>query len=76
MRPLEEVVALVTRAASGIGRAIAQRYAGSGARVVVSDMDEDGGQETVRLVEARVRFRPGPFRLPCAPSPLLFSFAP
>ena len=51
MKPFEEVVALVTGAASGIGRAIAQRYADAGVRVVVSDVDEEGGQKTVRLIE-------------------------
>ena len=52
MKPLNEAVALVTGAASGIGRAIAQRYAAAGARVVVSDVDEAGSQETVRLIES------------------------
>jgi NAD(P)-dependent dehydrogenase (short-subunit alcohol dehydrogenase family) len=51
MKPFEEAVALVTGAASGIGRAIAQRYADAGARVVVSDVDEEGGGETVRLIQ-------------------------
>ena len=51
MKPLEEAVALITGAASGIGRAIAHRYAHGGARVVVSDVDEDGGGETVRLIQ-------------------------
>ena len=44
-------VALVTGAASGIGRATAQLFAREGARVVVADTDETGGQETVRLIE-------------------------
>ncbi|KQT10846.1 glucose 1-dehydrogenase [Ramlibacter sp. Leaf400] len=47
---LNDKVAIVTGAASGIGRAIALSYAGAGARVVVSDTDTAGGEETVALV--------------------------
>jgi NAD(P)-dependent dehydrogenase (short-subunit alcohol dehydrogenase family) len=43
-------VAIVTGGSSGIGRSTAQLYARAGARVVVSDIDEDGGNETVRLL--------------------------
>jgi NAD(P)-dependent dehydrogenase (short-subunit alcohol dehydrogenase family) len=43
-------VAIVTGAASGIGRSCAELYARDGARVVVSDIDEAGGAETVRLI--------------------------
>ena len=35
---------------SGSGRAIALRFAREGAAVVVSDIDEAGGHETVRLI--------------------------
>lgn len=47
---LADKVAIVTGASSGIGRAIALAYAGAGARVVVSDMNAAGGEETVALV--------------------------
>ena len=47
---LKGKVALVTGAASGIGRAVALVWAREGARVVLSDLDEDQGQETAALV--------------------------
>jgi NAD(P)-dependent dehydrogenase (short-subunit alcohol dehydrogenase family) len=47
---LENKTAIVTGAGSGIGRAVALVFAREGARVVVSDLDEQGGQETVRLI--------------------------
>ncbi|WP_029594757.1 MULTISPECIES: SDR family oxidoreductase [Exiguobacterium] len=40
-------VAIVTGAASGMGKAIAELYAKEGARVVVSDMNFDGAQAVV-----------------------------
>ena len=48
---LQGRTAIVTGAGSGIGRAIALAYARGGANIIVSDIAEDGGKETVRLIE-------------------------
>ena len=45
-------VGLVTGAAAGTGRAIALRLAAEGAIVVVADVDERGGHDTVRAIAA------------------------
>src|SRR5918995_5670433 len=46
-----EKVAFVTGAANGIGRAAALAFAREGANVVVSDISEQGNQETARMIE-------------------------
>lgn len=50
MRLLDKV-AIVTGGSSGFGRATSIRFGEEGARVVVADLDEEWGQQTVSLVE-------------------------
>lgn len=50
MNILENKVAIVTGAGSGIGKAIAVSYATEGAKVIVSDLNEEGGMETVSSI--------------------------
>ncbi|WP_201715018.1 SDR family NAD(P)-dependent oxidoreductase [Rossellomorea arthrocnemi] len=44
-------VSIITGGGGGIGRATALRFSEEGAAVVVADMDEANGEETVRLIE-------------------------
>lgn len=50
MADFDGKIALVTGAASGIGRAVAELYAQGGAKVVVADIDEGGGWDTVERI--------------------------
>jgi NAD(P)-dependent dehydrogenase (short-subunit alcohol dehydrogenase family) len=52
MKALENKVAIVTGAGSGIGKAIALVYAGEGARIVASDISEKGGNEVVNEIKS------------------------
>src|SRR5215218_3392340 len=53
---IEGKLAVVTGAAVGIGRAIAQRLAAEGAEVVVADIDESGGKRTCDSIGEQARF--------------------
>ena len=50
---LEGKVALVTGAGSGIGRVTALTFTREGAKVVVSDVNAEGGEETVSMIKER-----------------------
>ena len=52
VRTFDGRVALVTGAASGIGRASAMAFAAHGASVVVADVADESGRETVDMIEA------------------------
>lgn len=45
-------IALVTGAAQGIGRGIAERFAGEGATLILSDIDASAGEATARALNA------------------------
>ena len=47
----DQKVVIVTGAASGFGEAIAQRFAAEGAKVVVADVDEAGGERVVAAIK-------------------------
>lgn len=49
---LQGKTAVVTGAGSGFGEAIAKLLAANGARVVVNDINQDGGQRVAREIEA------------------------
>ena len=47
---MKDKVALITGSASGIGKAIATRYASEGAKVVIADLNADKAEETAREI--------------------------
>jgi NAD(P)-dependent dehydrogenase (short-subunit alcohol dehydrogenase family) len=48
---MKNKVALVTGGGSGIGRAVALAFSAKGAKVVVSDVQDSGGNETVQMIQ-------------------------
>ena len=56
-RELSGRVAVVTGAATGIGRAIAERFVKEGARVVVADVDRERGDSLVTALGPRALFK-------------------
>ncbi len=57
MGMFEGKVAVITGAASGIGRALAQQFAAKGARLAISDVNEAGLAETLGSLPARSEAR-------------------
>ncbi|MBN2239850.1 MAG: SDR family oxidoreductase [Dehalococcoidales bacterium] len=52
---LADKTAIVTGAASGMGRAIAALFAREGAKVIVADIDDKGGNETADIITSTGR---------------------
>ncbi|TVR53871.1 MAG: glucose 1-dehydrogenase [Spirochaetaceae bacterium] len=55
---MKERVAIITGSGRGIGRAVAEKFAGEGARVVIAEKDESAGREAETGINARVGSTP------------------
>ena len=51
--PSKDQVAVITGGAAGIGKACAIRFAGEGMRLVLADISQDDGAQTLEMLEAR-----------------------
>ena len=56
--PLEGRTAIIAGAASGVGRAIARRFAAAGARLMLADTDDAGLDETAAEIGAGIELPP------------------
>ena len=52
MGKMDNKVALITGSGRGIGRAVAQKLASEGAKIVVNDLDEGPANEVVAEIKA------------------------
>ncbi|KAL5060482.1 hypothetical protein RYX36_032086 [Vicia faba] len=55
-RKLQDKVALITGGASGIGRAAATKFINNGAKVIIADIDQQHGRETVKELGPNATF--------------------
>ena len=71
MARLSNKVALITEAAQGIGKAVAEFFVQEGATVIVSDINAEKGQETAKSIGPKANlcavtlFTQAPFLHPC-----------
>ncbi|MXP23313.1 glucose 1-dehydrogenase [Gordonia sp. HNM0687] len=61
---LSQKIAVVTGGASGLGRGIVEKFVAEGARVVIADVDEDGGRELRATLGDSVEFVPTDVSVP------------